>query len=429
MNKFSVFLEKYISYIIAFFLIVQPILDVISGISQHILSVNFSLNVIIRFLFLLCAIFYLLFINNTKYKKISLIYLFSIFIYSILFCTSVLYFKGFDTLFYETKNLILVFYFPILLITFFNLFDQYDIKISLKYFIYTYLIYLLFIFVPNILGVSFESYTQGKIGNSGWFNSANAISSILSILLPFVIIYFKNNKPNYKIFIFIILLFYSILSLGTKVPLLSVGIILLGNCIYLIYILIKNKKFKSLCILTSLLIIMITSLILIIPKTNFYKNIQIHLNFLGVEHASEIVTNINIIDRFIFSDRLTFLLNTKNVYDNSSIYERLIGIGYIENYGTDNVSTKMIEMDYYDIYYRHGIIGTIIYFIPLIYIIYLLSKKWEKLNFYSLNALLSVSLIFLLAFFSGHIFTVPNVSIFICYILVIIYYCHNLEIN
>lgn len=428
MNKINSFLRTNINKILIIFLLVQPILDVISGINNNF-NINFKINIIIRILFLFCSLFYLLFINKSKYRKISIIYLGFLFLYFSLFTISTIYYKGFDALSFEIKNLILTFYFPILLITFFNLFEHYEVKFNIKYIYYTFLIYLIFICIPNITGLSFESYTQGKVGSSGWFNSANAISSILSLLLPFVIIYLNDKKFNLFYLILIIVFFYCILSLGTKVPLLSLFIMIFFNIIYLFGKLIQKKDFKKIGIISSILIVFITGLLLIIPKTSFYKNIKIHLNFLGVENPIQIVTDIDIIDRFIFSDRLTFLTKTKNVYDVSPTFQKFVGIGYIENYGTDEVSTKLIEMDYYDIFYRHGIIGCIIFFIPLLIITFNIIKKFDKFDFMNINLFTTIFLIYLLAFFSGHVLTVPNVSVFVAFIFTITYFKNNIDSN
>ena len=42
----------------------------------------------------------------------------------------------------------------------------------------------------------------------------------------------------------------------------------------------------------------------------------------------------------------------------------LLGIGYVENYGTLTENRKTIEIDPFDIVFRHGIIGFLIYMIP-----------------------------------------------------------------
>ena len=50
----------------------------------------------------------------------------------------------------------------------------------------------------------------------------------------------------------------------------------------------------------------------------------------------------------------TYIWQTKMMaFSNQlSVLEQLFGIGYIENYGTDDVNLKMVERDYFDIFYR-----------------------------------------------------------------------------
>lgn len=414
-KKISHFLDKNMEFIIILFLFLQPFLDVFAGINQHFLNWNVEFNLIFRILFLLFSILYLLFFNRTKYRKISLIYLAGLFLYSIFYALTVLYVKDLSVLFYEIKNLVLCFYFPILLLFFWNVYHQYKISIQLKYLVMIFACYIFFISIPNILHLSIDSYTQGKTGNSGWFNSANSVSSIISILLPFFIIYWKEEKKLILV-ILSLFFFYAIFSMGTKVPILSIGIIVIINLIYFIYNWIKRKEYKKI-VLSAITTILITLVIaFIIPKTSFYRNIKIHAEFLGIESISEIFTNPYYIDRFIFSDRLTFFDHTKEVYQNAEIIEKLVGIGYIENYSTDYISTKMVEIDYFDIFFRHGIIGFILYFMPVIILTYN-SLKYFKFSFNNINILISIMLIYLLALFSGHIFNVPSTSIFVAFIL------------
>lgn len=415
LQKINLFLEKNIHFIIFGFFFLQPFLDVFAGINQHFLNLPIEFNVIFRILFLLFAIFYLLFLNQTKYKRISLLYLISIFIYFILYSFTILYVKDMNVLFYEFKNMILSFYLPILLLFFFNISKQYSISFSLKYFIYIFAIYILFIAIPNLFGIAFDSYTQGKIGSSGWFNSANSVSSILSILFPFLIVYFRKNKSLSIVFIFFLFL-YAILSMGTKVPILSLIIIFIINLFYFVILWFKKKQYHRLFLSFICTIIIFISMIFIIPKTSFYKNIKIHAEFLGIHSISEVITNPHYIDRFIFSDRLTFLNHTKDSYIHSKPIEKFIGIGYIENYSTDQVSTKMIEIDYFDIFFRHGIIGFILYFIPIIILTYN-TLRYLNFRFDHINILISIILIYVLALFSGHIFIVPSTSIFVAFIL------------
>ena len=114
---------------------------------------------------------------------------------------------------------------------------------------------------------------------------------------------------------------------------------------------------------------------------------------------------------------MTFLSNTSGYYRSVDVSQKLFGIGFIENYGTDLVSTKMIEMDYFDILFRNGFVGFILFFsvFPVIYE----KRNKEKNMLLNLEIYISVILIFILAFFTGHILISPSVSIFVALILII----------
>ena len=90
-----------------------------------------------------------------------------------------------------------------------------------------------------------------------------------------------------------------------------------------------------------------------------------------------------------------------------------MGIGFIEKYGTDNINIKTIEMDYFEIFYRSGIIGFIIFFILFIPIIIKCFKKIFNSSFINI-------LILLLAFFQGHIIVTPSVSFYVALFIVLI---------
>ena len=114
---------------------------------------------------------------------------------------------------------------------------------------------------------------------------------------------------------------------------------------------------------------------LLILKYNFYKNIKTHLKFLKVDNIVDVFKDEKLIDHFIFSQRLSFWKKTNQIYKDSSLSEKILGIGYISNYSTDNVSMKMVEMDFVDIFYRHGIFGFILYFYSFVGIIIYIIKK------------------------------------------------------
>lgn len=414
-------LEEHIYKIIISFLFIQPILDVITAIGINYFHLSINVSSIIRLLFFIFCIYYLIFLNKNESKKKYLIYLFLYFVYLFLFLISIISLKGIDVVSYELQNSFNIFYLPIVLLGLKGIFNQYKLKISLKQIFLLFSIYLLFVLIPNLFNLGFSSYEHSKVGNIGWFLSANTIGSILSILLPLILISFrfKKEKVILKV-IFIFLTLFVFFSIGTKVPVFSVIIITITNIIYLIVKWMKGKKYLNISIIALALITITISIILLLPKTSFYKNIMIHKKFLKIEHYSEVLTNPKILDHFVFSQRLTFLKQTHHNYINGNSYEKILGIGFIENYGTDQIRMKTIEIDYFEIFYRSGIIGFILYFTIFIPNIASCFKKIRKFNLLNIEYFTILLLILLLAFFQGHILITPSVSIFVILIIVFI---------
>ena len=400
MNKY---LKNNISLILKIFLYLQPVIDLITGIMIHYLNINITIGMIIRFIFLLFIIYFYLFVkkNNSKYKTI---YLLSVLVFMIISTILVIINKDIHALYFELSNVLKVFYFPLLI----SIVDKEDIKITINDIIYVGIIYLSLISIANIFNLSYNSYTQGKIGSVGLFNSGNEISAILSIITPFIIYYIFNKNNNYIKVLLIILMVYNYFTIGSKIIIIS----LILSIIFNLFLFLKNNKVNNKKIIISIIGILLLIIlgIYILPKTNFYYNIKLHLNFLGINNIKDLFTY-NFINRFIFSDRLTFLLDINNIYFNSSILSKLFGIGFITNYATDLVSIKLIEMDLFDIFYRVGLIGFITFMIPIIKEIKVLFK--DK---YSI-VIFSVILALFIAILVGHTLTAPSVSILLLFVL------------
>ena len=409
MNKV---IKNNLSKIISIFILMQPVLDLITGICLHVFSLNLTIGIIIRMLFLLFIMYATTFIYK---KKLSLIYYLIVAFYSIIYLINILVLKGNNPhLFGEVQGLLRVFYFPLLLVSFYDLKDE--IKISTATLFTTLTLYLIFIFIPMTLNLGFKSYEITKSGTLGYYNSANEISGIISILTPIVFIMFNSKGKSILKVIYILLYLVVILTIGTKTPLLSLLITIGMTFIYIMIKSYKDKKYKRILSSFIIIVIGIISLIILIPKTNFYKNIKVHLDFLKVKDVTDIMDNGNLIDHFIFSQRVTFLTDRKSIYDNATFQEKLFGIGYYYNDKKD----KQVEMDYFDIYLNHGIIGFIIFFSVYLYILVQATKTKRKLDFnlYMLNV--SILLILFLSLFTGHIITAPAVSLIVVVIIMML---------
>ena len=399
--------EKNINMIIALFILLQPILDLLTGVCVNTLHWNITLGIVIRVIFLAFICFVVLFVFK---KKKLLIPYFIIGLYCILYVVGMVIYKD-SRLLPEIQGLVRTFYFPILLISLYAIKDK--IRISNMTFLTMILLYILAIFIPTIIGIGYKSYQITKSGTLGFFNSANEISGIISILTPVIfVVFYKSQKPL-PILLFCIMYMVVILMVGTKTPLLTLIITLGISIIYLWSYFIKKKKYKYILISILVLIVGCISLAIIIPKTNFYKNIKVHLNYLGLEHVTEVFKDQELVDHFIFSSRLKFMNKKAKIYNKASTYEKVFGIGYINNKKT----TKLIEMDYFDIFYSHGIIGFILFFAIMLSILFKIISKRNKGGYENGMKVLVIFLILFLAFFTGHIITAPSVSLIVILLL------------
>lgn len=419
MAKLNKFIKENIMSILIVFLVSQPILDVLTSICINYLNINFTIGMVARFLFLGFITYYIFFI---KYKDILIkrkLKRYLIALYLFIAIIGLYYtFININLAIYEVKNLFKIFYFSTI-ICFLILIKEDLKKIDLKSFNIIFITYISFIFIPNLFG-GLNSYDYAKLGSKGLFNSANEISAIISLLFPVFLYNMLNSKNKRFYFIPIIIYIYVILSIGTKVPVFAFIITMFIFVLYFFINIIKSKKKNMIILSLASVLFLITSFVLIVPKTSFYKNIKIHMNYFEIDSITDVFTKYENINHIIFSERLSLFKNNIKIYKNANFENKLIGIGY---YFFDNTSKyveerKIVEIDYFDIFISYGIVGFIIWLAPLIYLLYLYLKN--KNNFKNKRPLYTAlySLIFLISFFSGHVFTAPAVSIFVALFLV-----------
>ncbi len=414
-EKINNFINKNVMTIFIIFLFIQPILDLVAGIMLYN-NITFTLSSIIRIFFLIFVIYYLLFISDKKYRK----FLYIIFAYCILFIITNILSKSNCNILSEIKYLLNSIYFPIILLFIFDILkkNKIDERILFK----ILMIYLILIFVPNILNIGFKSYWHSKTGSVGFFYSANAIGNIISVISPLLILYFVINKKIILSIIFFAIYSYVLLTLGTKAPILCAFIVFIYYLLLYIVKMFKNKKYKQIFLILLFLIIFTICIIKVIPLTPFYKNIVIHLKYLKIKKFSDLMTFKNI-DHFVFSSRLKFFYNEFNLFKKSNIFQKLLGIGYLKS----GKIIKIAEMDYLDTFICQGIIGFIIiyfnYFKIIISTIFGYFKNFKK-NFYDMRKSSMIIIVFisiLCALLTGHTLATPSVSIFVALLIVISY--------
>ena len=91
------FIKNNFNKILIIFILLQPILDLITGLSVHALDLNITIGIVIRMLFLIFLMFTTTFIYK---KKLSLYTYIAVTIYSLLYLIGIIIYKD-GVVFYE----------------------------------------------------------------------------------------------------------------------------------------------------------------------------------------------------------------------------------------------------------------------------------------------------------------------------------------
>lgn len=69
---------------------------------------------------------------------------------------------------------------------------------------------------------------------------------------------------------------------------------------------------------------------------------------------------------WILSNRLISLRPMELAFTDSTAFQKLIGIGYINHADTPYKIEKAIEMDFFALLYRHGYVGLLLFYTPIV---------------------------------------------------------------
>ncbi|MGM9988332.1 MAG: O-antigen ligase family protein [Bacillaceae bacterium] len=443
MNK-----EKFI-YLLVLFIAIQPIIDILTTFSIEILNTGATFGLFIRVAYMiLSTVFILSQVKQSTLAKKSLYYLITMGIFVVANLIVGYFYKPHFYLFSEVKYIVKTIYAVITFISLLLVFEYFR-KNNVEYkklFLNVFVISSItigFVMIVSILTkTSLSSYDWTKVGYVGWFYAGNEIGAICAIILPILSYYAISKTSSTKtIYTWIpfVLIGISLVMFGTKVGFLSLIVVLLVTIIILLIAIFlkKNKSIKkNLQLNFGISLFLLISLVISTPFTPIYKNTFAHLSLLGIEfnqadestsqtetqpnkdsHTDTTINN-DQLENLILSSRELFLESYKEFYSQAPLSQKLFGMGYGGNFTQE---PKMIEMDYFDIFYSFGILGSVLYFLPFLYTgVIILRYLIHNLGmiFTPKYALLlsSVMLILGIAFLAGHVFTAPAVSIYVAFI-------------
>ena len=422
-------MKKRIVNIFYIFILLQPFIDLITSLMTKFLNIDITLGTLIRGLIFLIFIIYILFISKSKYKKYSIIYLIILFLYTIgYFITKKSIFGSLSNLYTEINYMFKYYYTLVVLLGLFNFFDEYkpNNRKIFKILQINLFLYCFIIFLANITGTAFGTYTHSIYGNTGWFFSGNEISVTVALLFPLLFLLI-NKATSYKALLYVIPIIFGIEFIGTKTSMLG---LILPTIIFLIYYLIRIKHGKKKQFIMANIILLI--IIISAPNLPVIDNIKDNISKFNTRMSTEEIDedySDKVVSSILLSSRDYYEKKINKVYIKSPLSNKFFGIGFTNRKEINNENIKtLIEMDFYDIFYRYGILGIIIYVIPFILItIYVLKKIIEskfKLNKKQLTLLYISYVSIVIAFISGHTLGSPGVSIYLdlSFVLLVYYF-------
>lgn len=448
MKKIKELLKKInIENILCAYIILCPILDIISFLFRNKFNTNYSPSTFIRPIISIIVIMYLFIKKDKKFKLYSILAALIYGVYAIIhLCIfeKVKTGSSYSNAIHEAQYLINYSFMILNLFIYIYVFKNKDnskLKLSV---LWSACIYIISIYISIITKTSSHTYIYEGIGYKGWFESGNSLGAIL-ILLMFVYIAFIKDKKYRKIAIPILILNIIFLTtlIGTRVGLLGVITVLSLYAIVQVFIgLLKNKKAdKKIIICISSAVVAIGILVTIfgsatIERRKHLKNIENDIIDTRLEDKSHITGDLlkiknkiddgtleegymsesqkqSILDLYNTANQLNvtnndqraqqLIYNLALVKNQKNIVLIIFGNGYMANF-----RELVLEMEIPAFLFNFGILGFMLYFVPFlsifIYGAYMAIKNIRKIDDEYLMILLGSGFTFALSFFSGYTF-------------------------
>lgn len=479
-------------HFLLFFIILQPVLDLLTSLSITLLKSNATVGILVRFLIMAVGGIYILIQAKEKENRKFLIYLILLAgVLGIGFINNKLV-KDPIVLSEEVKFVAKALYIYIMLGSYILALKSLKktVNISDKVrnsIVYSTLIINAIMVISISTSTDFGSYEWMKVGSRGWFYAGNELGSILAIIFPIVVLYSIQKTKSWKHILYWIpslLMIYSLIQVGTKVGMGSIGATLVAAIgIILLQLLFdrKNPNKKSLALNAVIAIVLLAGVVGTFKQTPLAQNMGIHNNYLSEQNVAqqgqkekeikeklkkeqelkEKEENHHKVEKpeekakieeevkkelekeqkkenqenLIFSGRQVYEERHKQFFKEAPMSQKLLGMGYAGNFKYNEQKQpdpKLIEMDFHDWFYDFGIIGFVLLMIPFIYyglrILLAFATRFKDI-FNIKYGMISASLLLALgiAYIAGHILTAPGVGIY--FVVVLAYLIVDLEIE
>lgn len=447
-DRLRQFFKLRLPLILGIYIIIQPVLDALTcfgALAEHPVTAG----VAVRTLFMVLAFLYVVFVSRFEGKRGCLIYLGAIIAYLALFMVYMLSVGGISLCAANVKELMKVFFAPIVMAFLYAVYREHGHLISTRSLAISGGIYAGVILFAFLTGTSFTSYGNSGHGFKGWFYAANEVSCIIAITAP-IVIYFclktltaSGRKQWWKVALILFALAsvaFSANFIGTKIVF---AITLLYAVIAFVWALVravreKDRQTRDLAIAFGIIAAAIFALYFVSPLQTYLKDVWIGMmdensEIRAVSYGEEIqkasegtwlrelLKENHLIMRLdqILSRRLFSASPSLQVWLDSGIGGKLLGIGYADTAAYTRSIEFMVEMDPLGIFIRHGVLGFLVYYGPYLagilwVIVKFFQKPLQRLSSLKYCSYLYAALMaFAISAIAGHALVSPAVSTYI----------------
>ncbi|MCX4248491.1 MAG: O-antigen ligase family protein [Bacilli bacterium] len=417
----------YNNRVLTTYFIIQPIIDIITGLMKYYFDLPLSLAMIVRFMFILYCGLYLIVSKNKKVYAFFGIW-FAYFLVSIVGNYII---KDNFSIVHHAYNLFRLIYFQIVLL-FFYLYLKKHKSIDNQTFTKMGFIVGISLLISLLTKTSFCSYDEFENclpkGYLGYFFSANEYGSILIALLGYQMIEFiKKRKLINLVVLSMLVLFLSLL--GTKTSFIGLfGLFFVYIIYYLItaiFITPEKRDYRGAVVVMFLIIVLVGVNIKRLPVYNnlyeiYFGTLETKTNENPEINDKDLKKEVN--NYLVFSGRNDFIAVNKEIYKNAPLFNKLFGITDQGNYYNEQLVNHINERDFHDLYMIYGIVGLIVESLLPLYLGIRLLKKLNKnvkllLNDEIIILCITLGLLLMVSYMAGHSLMHPAVAFYIAYII------------
>lgn len=458
--------------LLVLYILISPIIDILTSIGRREFHITISAGIILKGILLaLVLFFYFKEKSQNRLEQFLKGILVLFVLYGMIHLWLAYAFYGLSRALVALVTLVKTFYLPLLSISLYKLISREDLPLIKRTLFYSVAFIIGSIIIAMLTGTGYASYRWIKMGTVGWFYAGNALSATLALLTPFVVYYVmeKARMSIGKSLLIVTLYTWVFYQIGTKVVALSV-ILTMG--FLLLVMILKKVVYSKITVkryLISLGLLLIISVALV-PVSPVGYNINAHQAIVDNHGVDEVVfeleesiiiamkDNLESLDslnppnegefsspesakdalkrysfgemtenqrrlvRLIFSGRDGYFFMRLFHYDHSSFIQKVFGGTQFSVSVNGEIKSYMVEIDYFDIYFNFGFIGTLLYwvmfFAVLINGVYYslknkqLFKEGSGIPYY----ICAIIMAFGIGSFAGHVFVSPAVSFYLAII-------------